>query len=40
MTIDDIDEDIAYIKENLHTCFYRDSVEGYNFKNWLSGQSF
>lgn len=37
VTIDDIDEDIAYIKENLHACFYRDSVEGYHFRNWKDG---
>lgn len=40
MTIDDIDEDIAYIKENLHACFYRDSIEGYHFMNWLSGHPY
>lgn len=37
VTIDDIDEDIAYIRSNLHTCFYADNVEGYHFRNWMEG---
>lgn len=37
VTIDDIDEDLAYIRSNLHTCFYSDNVEGYHFRNWMEG---
>lgn len=37
VTIDDIDKDIAYIRDNLYMCFYSYEVETYNYRNWKDG---
>lgn len=37
VTIDDIDLEIAYIRNELHQCFYSDNIEDYHFRNMKDG---
>ena len=37
VTIDDIESDIASIRQNVRDCIYRDNIDGYHFMNWMNG---
>jgi len=37
VTVDDILEDVSYIRSNVYECFYSDNLDGYHFLNWKDG---